>query len=462
MNNPTSLIELSHQFLKQSATSQNISQLRELLNFHEHRYYVLSEPLISDFEYDTLFYQLKEIEKNNPELITPDSPTQRVAIGLTNEFNEVAHLVPMLSLENSYNADDLKDFDRKVKQFAEVDDVEYCVEPKFDGAGLSVIYENDLLVRGATRGDGSVGEDITNNAKQLKSLPLGAKFSAHGIKKIEIRGEVIIPNEKFREINRKRTEENLPPFGNPRNTASGGLRLKNPNEIAGRGMEAFMYHVSFTLDKNGGERMMNVLNSHHDAIKLLHEVGIRSSWKELTLCKNIDEVIAVCNAYENRRNAMPYEIDGMVVKVNKFTTQEKCGYTAHHPRWAIAYKFAAKQATSTLLNIEYQVGRTGAITPVAKIEPVHLAGVTISSISLFNEDVIREKDLMMGDKVLIERSGDVIPYIVKSLADVRNGSEQKIIFPKNCPSCNSELTKPEEEAVWRCTNINCPAQSVER
>ena len=462
MQDNSIIILQSHQFLKHPANVDSINALRDVLHFHEHRYYVLDEPLISDFEYDTLFNQLKEIEKNNPELITPDSPTQRVGIGLSEDFNEVKHLVPMLSLENSYNAEDLNDWDRKVKEFIEADNVEYVVEPKFDGGGISIIFENNIFNRGTTRGDGSVGEEITNNLKQLRSIPLTADFKKHGISKIEIRGEVIIPNEKFKKINQQRVENNLPPFANPRNAATGGLRMKDPKEVAQRGMEAFLYHVSFCEDENGNDALRKIITHHSQAIEMIDKLGIRSSNSVLTVCKNIDEVIAKCNEWEAKRNSLDYEIDGMVVKVNSLILQEKCGYTAHHPRWAIAYKFAAKQATSTLLNIEYQVGRTGAITPVAKIEPVPLAGVTISSISLFNEDVICEKDLMIGDKVLIERSGDVIPYIVKSLADARNGSEQKIVFPTTCPSCNSILTKPEEEAVWRCVNVNCPAQSVER
>ncbi|MFM2225663.1 MAG: ligase LigA [Bacteroidota bacterium] len=456
------IIEQTHQFIKHPANADTINALKDVLRFHEHRYYVLDEPLISDFEYDTLFDQLKEIEKNHPELITPDSPTQRVAVGLSDDFTEVKHIVPMLSLENSYDENDLKDWDRKVKEFIEADEVEYVVEPKFDGGGISIIFENNIFTRGATRGDGSVGEEITNNLKQLRSIPLSADFSKNKIRKIEIRGEVIIPNEKFKKINQQRVENNLPPFANPRNAATGGLRMKDPKEVAQRGMEAFLYHVSFCEDENGNDALRKIITHHSQAIETIDKLGIRSSFSVLSVCKNIDEVIAKCNEWEAKRNSLDYEIDGMVVKVNSLILQEKCGYTAHHPRWAIAYKFAAKQATSTLLNIEYQVGRTGAITPVAKIEPVPLAGVTISSISLFNEDVIREKDLMIGDKVLIERSGDVIPYIVKSLADARNGSEQKNIFPTNCPSCNSILTKPEEEAVWRCVNVNCPAQSVER
>ena len=462
MNTSTQLLKTTKEFIKTPATAAQIEALRQVLRFHEMRYYVLAEPLVADVEYDQLFAQLKKLEAENPALITVDSPTQRVAVGLSKDFSEVQHLVPMLSLENSYNADDLMDWDRKVKEFTELNEMEYVVEPKFDGAGLSLIYENDLLTRGATRGDGAVGEEITVNIKQLRSIPLHAGFSKYGIAKIEIRGEVIIPNEKFRQINAKRLEENLPPFGNPRNTAAGGLRIKDPKEIAGRGMEAFMYHVSYTLDNNGSERMMNVLDSHSQAIEILHTLGIRSSFKELTICKNIAEVIATCQAYEAKRNSLPYEIDGMVIKVNSLQQQEKCGYTAHHPRWAIAYKFTARQATSKLLDVEFQVGRTGAITPVAKIEPVPLAGVTISSISLFNEEIIREKDLMIGDTVLLERAGDVIPYIVKSLPDARDGSEQKITFPTHCPVCESKLDKPEAEAVWRCMNINCAAQSVER
>ena len=435
--------------------------MRDVLRFHEYRYYILSDPLISDKEYDVLFTALEKLEKNNPSLIVSDSPTQRVAKGLTTQFPVVQHLVPMLSLENSYNADDLRDFDRKAKELSGLSDIEYCVEPKFDGAGISLIYEDDKLVRGATRGDGVEGEEITINLKQIRSIPLSAKFSAHGIKQVEIRGEVMMNKESFRKYNETLLAQHLPPLANPRNAASGALRIKDPKEVSKRSLEAFLYHIS-DLITSDGQHTSSVLHTHSGSLDMLWELGLRSPHKEKKVCKGIDEVIHYCQEYEAKRDDLPYEIDGMVVKVNNLEIHDKLGMTTHHPRWAIAFKFKARQATSRLRAVEFQVGRTGSVTPVAKIEPVPIGGVTVSSISLHNEEFIRERDIMIGDQVLVERAGDVIPYIVKALTDVRTGQEQTIDFPKYCPACHDELVKPEEEAVWRCTNINCPAQVVER
>lgn len=442
--------------------AKQIHDLRSILRFHEYRYYILNDPLISDFEYDSLYKALEKLESENPSLITPDSPTQRVAKGLGTDFQKVTHLVPMLSLENSYNADDLIDWDRKAREASGKDMIEYCAEPKFDGASISLIYENDLLIRGATRGDGTEGEDITTNIKQIRSIPLSANFSEYGIKQIEIRGEVLMTKKNFKVYNDKLAEENLPPLANPRNAASGSLRIKDAKEVARRNLEAFLYHVGYILKSEVRNTKYEVPHTHSDALKMLWECGFRSPQQEKKIIKGIEGVIAFCNEYEARRDELPYEIDGMVIKVNDLELQEKMGMTSHHPRWAIAYKFKARQATSKLRAVEYQVGRTGAVTPVAKIDPVPIGGVTVTSISMHNADFIAEKDLRIGDSVLVERAGDVIPYIVKSFPELRKGNEQKIVFPKNCPVCNSELEKPENEAVWRCNNINCEAQVVER
>jgi len=367
----------------------------------------------------------------------------------------------MLSLDNSYNAEDLQDFDRKARELTGLDQIEYCVEPKFDGGSISLIYENDLLVRGATRGDGVEGDEVTANVKQIRSIPLSAKFSNYGIQQAEIRGEVLINKDNFRQYNEKLMEEGLPPLANPRNAAAGTLRIKDPAEAGKRNLEAFVYHISYyTMQK--GKPVPTELQQHSGSLSLLWDLGFRSPEKEKRIFKGIDKVIAWCNEFEIQRDDLPYEIDGMVIKVNDFALQDKMGMTSHHPRWAIAYKFKARQATTRLLTVEYQVGRTGAVTPVAKLEPVAVGGVTVSSISIHNEEYIKEKDLMEGDMVLIERAGDVIPQIVKSLPDSRKGTEKKIIFPKTCPVCKSQLFKEEEEAVWRCINIECPAQVVER
>lgn len=443
---------------------ETIEELRNVLRFHEHRYYVLDEPLITDGEYDQLYKQLEKIEKENPEFITGTSPTQRVGSSLNAAFKTVAHLVPMLSLENSYDADDLNDWDRKAREASGVEDLEYCVEPKFDGASISLIYENDEMTRGATRGNGEAGDDITTNIKQIRSIPLSAKFSEYGLQQLEIRGEVLLSKKNFKNYNDALAEQGLPPLANPRNAASGSLRMKDPKEVARRNLEAFLYNVSFftTTGEKVNANNEKLLTTHAGMLQMLWQCGFRSPVNEMKVFKGIQGVIDYCIEYEANRDNLPYEVDGMVIKVNDLHLQEEMGNTSHHPRWAIAYKFKARQATSKLRNVEFNVGRTGAVTPVAKIDPVFIGGVTVSSISLFNEDVIREKNLMIGDTVLVERAGDVIPYIVKSLDELRDGSETGIVYPTQCPVCKSDLYKEETEAVWRCINIECEAQVVEK
>jgi DNA ligase (NAD+) len=446
--------------LETDSTIDELVQLKDLLRFHEYRYYVLNDPLIADFEYDQLYKQLQHFESKHPELITQDSPTQRIGNSLNQSFQTVAHLVPMLSLDNSYNADDLTDFDRKARELSGTEIINYCIEPKFDGASISLIYENDQLVRAITRGDGVEGEEITNNIKQIRSIPLTARFSQYGISQIEIRGEIIMSKSSFDKYNQLLISQGSSPLANPRNAASGSLRMKDPKEVAQRNLDAFLYHISYFQTIDG--RKVEELGSHAGSLQLLWELGFRSPQKEKKVVQGIQPVIDYCLEFETKRDELPYEIDGMVVKVNSLAMQEKLGMTSHHPRWAIAYKFKARQATTRLRAIEFQVGRTGAVTPVAKLDPVYLGGVTVSSISVHNEEYIKEKDLKIGDHVLIERAGDVIPQIVKSLPDLRTGDEKTILFPKNCPVCNSELFKEESEAVWRCINIECEAQVVEK
>ncbi len=442
-------------------SENEIIPLREILNFHEYRYYVLNDPLLADYEYDQLYKALQAVEANNPTIITADSPTQRVAKGLTKDFPPAQHLVPMLSLDNSYNAADLTDFDRKAKELTGLPDIEYCVEPKFDGGSISLVYENDQLTRGATRGDGVVGDEVTANIKQIRSIPLSAKFSAYGLQQVELRGEVLINKSNFSKYNSQLTEQGLSPLANPRNAAAGTLRIKDPTEAAKRNLEAFIYHISY-YNLEDEHAIPEALKTHAASLKMLWELGFRSPEKEKKVFKNIEGVIQYCNDFEAQRDDLPYEIDGMVIKINDIALQEKMGMTSHHPRWAMAYKFKARQGTTKLIGIEFQVGRTGAVTPVAKLEPVGIGGVTVSSISVHNEEYIKEKDLRIGDAVLVERAGDVIPQIVKSLPDVRTGVESEIIFPTECPVCKSKLFKEEEEAVWRCINIECPAQVVEK
>jgi DNA ligase (NAD+) len=452
----------SKEFIAQSGDQdflkENIALLRDVIRFHENRYYVMNDPLIADVEFDLLYASLKKVEDNNPSFITPDSPTQRVGPGITKQFKTVQHLVPMLSLENSYNAEDLLEWDRKARELSGLDSLSYCVEPKFDGASISIMYENDLFMRGATRGDGIAGEDITLNLKQIKSIPLSAAFSTYGIEQVEIRGEVLMNKENFRKFNEQLLEQNMPPLANPRNAASGSLRMKDAKLVGKRNLEAFIYHIAYVHYKDAKKE----IPSHSKSLEMLWELGFRSPVHEKKVLTGIQAVVDFCREYEEKRDTLPYEIDGLVIKVNELALQDKLGMTTHHPRWAIAYKFKARQSTSKLLQVEFQIGRTGSITPVAKIQPVHIGGVMVASISLHNEEFIREKDIRIGDTLLVERAGDVIPYIVKSFPELRNGTETEIKFPSHCPVCNTKLIKPEAEAVWRCPNIQCQSQVIER
>lgn len=455
---------LSKDFLYSAISISQIEELRNVLKYHEYKYAVTNNPVISDYEYDQLFKKLESLESSYPDKITKDSPTQRVASDLTPDMDAVEHLSPMLSLGNSYNGEDLMDFDQQIKRLlkiAEDDDIEYCVEPKFDGGSLAIIYNQDYLVRSATRGNGIKGEEITANAKAIPSIPLKANFSGLGIEKVELRGEGLIRVENFQTINKKREADGLSVFANPRNAATGGLRMKDPNETRKRGIEVFMFQIGVALDANGKD-MLPSFKTHFKGIKVLRSLGFKVPKEAIKECKSIKEAIAFCDYWQEKRTTYPYEIDGMVVKVNSLALQERAGFTQHHPRWAIAFKFKAKQATTILVDVEYQIGKIGSVTPVAKVEPVQLAGVTVSSISLHNADFIATKDLRVGDKVLIERAGDVIPYIVKSFPELRDSSVVPIDFPTHCPSCNTELIKAENEAAWRCLNINCTEQIKQR
>ncbi|NNC94724.1 MAG: NAD-dependent DNA ligase LigA [Chitinophagales bacterium] len=440
---------------------QIAEELRSIINYLDWKYYVKSETLVQDYDYDRLYKLLRKIEEENPDLITEDSPTRRVARGLSTSFPTVRHMKPMLSLDNSYNYTDLKDFDLRVKKLSGQETVEYCVEPKFDGSSIALVYENNMLVRAATRGDGNQGDDITNNAKTIRSIPLSADFLRLGIARVELRGEVVISQNFFHKMNKEREGLGLPAFQNARNTASGGLRMKDSKEVAKRGLEAFIYQIGIAEDDNGEDKTLELI-SQSKSIDLLHDLGFKTTKQGFSVFNAMEDVLSYCHAWESKREGYPYEIDGMVVKANRFETQEQVGYTSHHPRWAIAFKFKAKQARSKLERIEYQVGRTGAITPVAKITPVSLAGVTISSVSLHNEDFIKDKELHLNDIIIVERAGDVIPYIVGPVIEERTNDAVEIKFPEECPSCSSPLVKEKEEVAWRCVNIDCPAQTEER
>jgi DNA ligase (NAD+) len=349
-------------FSEGEITAENVEELRNILRFHEHRYYVESDPLITDGEYDTIFKKLEKFEAANPSLITKDSPTQRVGKGLIKNFPKVQHLVPMLSLDNSYNADDLLDFDRKVRELSGIENIEYCIEPKFDGASISLVYENDTLLRGITRGDGEVGDEITANIHQIRSVPINAKLSSYGIEQIEIRGEVLINKNNFAKYNEGLIEEGLPPLANPRNAAAGTLRMKDSAVVSKRNLEAFLYHVSYVSVGRGQlaegkvptnnstiQQFNNIPKTHSGFLEMLWQLGFKSPKKEMKVTFGISEVIKYINEFESGRDALPYEIDGMVIKVNDISLQDKLGMTSHHPRWAIAFKFKARQATSKLL-----------------------------------------------------------------------------------------------------------------
>lgn len=476
------LYELSKQILfspeaplgDKGEAAARVQELRTVIRFHEWKYYVQNDPVISDSEYDQLYKQLEKLERHFPDLVTEDSPTRRVSPDLAGEGVQlVTHLTPMLSLDNSYDAEDLANFDERVKKLCGLpkdEPVEYAVEPKFDGGTIVLVYENDRLSRAATRGNGAMGDDITANMRTVRTIPLKAAFSQYGITTVELRGEALIRKDVFEKINTRRQDAGDVLFANPRNAATGGLRMKDPRETAERGLEAFIYQLGFATDEVGNNALGNFEN-HRQMIDLLESLGFKTPsltttapgmQPERIVCKGIEGVTEFCKKWQEQRDDYPYEIDGMVVKVNSLELQARCGYTAHHPRWAIAFKFKARQATTRLRDIEFQVGKTGAVTPVAKLEPVALAGVTVQNVSLHNEEFIRSKDIRIGDRVLVERAGDVIPYIVKSFEELRDGSEKPVVYPTHCPVCNSVLVKPADEAIWRCENAECEAQVLQR
>lgn len=447
------------------------AQLSNAIQFLDQKYYVDAEPIVTDYQYDILFKQLKQIEESYPNLIHSNSPTQKVANDISSTFNTVQHLTPMLSLENSYNLEDLIEFDRRVRDaLIENQEINFVVEPKFDGSSIALIYENDNLVRAATRGNGIEGDDITENAKTIKSIPKKTAFSKFGIAKIELRGEVLIGLKTLDKLNKERAiinetlreqgKKELELYKNARNTAAGSLRLKNPQEVADRNLDAFIYQIG-KIENQQGEDITHLFKTHEKSLAVLQELGFQTATNHLQVFDNIQAVERFCKEWEVKRDTFPFDIDGMVIKVNNLYQQYLIGRTAHHPKWAIAFKFKAKQAISKLLRVEFQVGRTGAVTPVAKINPVQLMGVEISSISLHNEEFITSKDIQINDAVIVERAGDVIPYIVGVDYSQRDNTQTPIVFPTNCPSCGDKLVKPLEESVWRCPNIVCPAQQEE-
>ncbi len=462
------MLRLSKHYLAQPIENEDdMRELVELLHFHENQYYVQDNPLITDTDYDLLYKKLERYEEGHPAQVLPNSPTQRVGSDAIAGFDAVTHLEPMLSLANSYNEADLKAFDEQLHKWTDTaadTPLNYAVEPKFDGGTVVLVYENDMLVRAATRGNGSAGDEITHNVRTFKTVPLRANFSQLGIRRVELRGEAIISKDKFEQVNAARAAEGLNLFANPRNAATGGLRTKDPSDSAHRGIEVFVYQMGYIEPTELG--MLEALDTHSKRVAYLGELGFKIPPTDELHFYGIEAVVAYCKAWEEKRASYPYEIDGMVVKLDAIAQQDALGNTAHHPRWAIAYKFKAKQAMTTLESVDYQVGRTGAITPVAKVADVALAGVTISSISLHNAEFISSKDLHYQDQVLIERAGDVIPYIVKAFPELRPSGAKAVVFPTHCPIAPAakapELVQDEGEAVIRCPHCICGAQDKQR
>ncbi len=425
-----------------------LENLRNIINKHNYEYYVLDNPSITDHEYDLLMRDLIKLEENNPEFITDDSPTQRVGEKPLEQFNKVEHKVPLLSLGNAFNESDILEFDRKIKQIIKTEETYYMTELKIDGLAVSLIYQDGIFVRGATRGDGSIGEDITLNLKTIRSIPLRLNKQVN----IEVRGEAFLPKKEFKRINSIKEENDEPLFANPRNAAAGSLRQLNPKVAANRALDIFLYGI-------GSFDNINLL-SHSDGLNYLEELGLKVNI-ERRLHNKIEGVLKYIDEWTEKRSTLPYDIDGIVVKVDSLKQQEKLGHTAKSPRWAIAYKFPAEEAITILENIEVNVGRTGVITPTAELKPVLLAGTTVKRASLHNEDIIKEKGLMLGDYVVVKKAGDIIPEVVKVLPERRKGQERIYHMPTNCPACNSELVRIEDEIALRCINPKCPAQILE-
>lgn len=432
---------------KTKTVEQEVTELRRELNDHDHNYYVLNSPTIADVEYDALMRRLKELEAAHPDLITPDSPTQRVSGQPAEGFEEYLHKRPMLSLDNSYSISDLREWAQRCEKLAGGRSFDYVAELKIDGLSLSLIYEKGLLVRAVTRGNGVRGEVVTNNAKTIRSVPLRIKTERDS--EIEVRGEVYLPHEAFERVNRERAEQELPAFANPRNAASGAMRQLDAQAVADRRLDIFCYQLFF----DGG----SAFTAHFESLEWMAQHGFKVN-DHRTHCSTIEDVIAYCNEWETRRDKLNYEIDGVVVKINQIAIQQELGTTSKSPRWAIAYKFPARQASTQLLDVIYQTGRTGAITPVAVLDPVQLAGTTVSRASLHNADEMSRLGVMRGDFVFIEKSGEIIPQVIKVITERRSGNETELLFPTHCPICKTELIKPENEAVTRCPNPDCAAK----
>ncbi|ANX10676.1 DNA ligase (NAD(+)) LigA [Fictibacillus arsenicus] len=430
--------------MNEEHAKERILELRELLEKYNYEYHVLDKPSVPDAEYDQLMKELIELENNHPELHDDHSPTSRVGGAILDFFEKVEHTVPMLSLGNAFNDQDLRDFDRRVRDGVG-DNVTYVAELKIDGLAVSLLYEDGRFVRGATRGDGTIGEDITNNLKTIRSIPFRLKDPV----RLEVRGEAFMPKKSFQKLNAHREEEGQELFANPRNAAAGSLRQLDPKIAASRNLDIFVYGV--------GKLEGHSVDSHDESLTYLSHLGFKTNaeWKK---CDNIDEVIEYVNGWQEKRPDLPYEIDGIVIKVNSLYQQEELGFTAKNPRWAIAYKFPAEEVVTKLEGIELNVGRTGVVTPTALLQPVLVAGTTVKRASLHNEDLIREKDIKIGDYVVVKKAGDIIPEVVNVITERRTGDETDFNMPTECPECESKLERLDGEVALRCINPQCPAQ----
>ncbi|TAA71786.1 NAD-dependent DNA ligase LigA [Planococcus salinarum] len=427
---------------------QRVSELNELLGTYGHAYYVEDKPVVPDAVYDQLLNELIELETLYPDLVFPDSPTQRVGGAAISNFEKVTHARPMLSLSNVFGEEDLREFDKRVRNGAG-DEVDYVCELKIDGLAVSLIYENGKFVRGATRGDGRVGEDITVNLRTIKSIPLKLKEPVS----LEVRGEVFMPEKSFHDLNEQRGAKGEEVFANPRNAAAGSLRQLDPKIAASRNLDVFIYGI-------GGDAENYGLDEHDGSLTYLSKLGFKTN-DERKVCRSVEEVLEYIDMWTEQREKLSYEIDGIVIKVNRFLQQQELGFTAKSPKWATAYKFPAEEVMTKIRDIELSIGRTGAVTPTAILDPVSVAGSTVQRASLHNEDLIKEKDIRIGDKVIIRKAGDIIPEVVRALTELRTGDEEPFHMPENCPACDSELVRIEGEVVLRCVNPKCPAQITE-
>lgn len=430
-----------------SKIQKKMNDLITKINKYNHEYYVLDNPTISDAEYDQLFHELVQLEEANPELMRTDSPTQRVGAKPLETFSKVEHSVPMLSLSNAFNIEELRAFDRRVKERID-ENITYICELKIDGLAISLTYDNGHFTLGATRGDGQIGEDITSNLRTIRSIPLSIQEQG----KIEVRGEAFMPHESFMKLNKLRADEDQPLFANPRNAAAGSLRQLDPKIAASRHLDLFLFGY--------GEWEKETIRTHSERLNYLSKLGfkINKEWKK---CETIEEVIEYVEYWTEERPHLSYEIDGIVIKVDSLDQQEALGFTARNPRWAIAYKFPAIEAVTTLKDIELSVGRTGVVTPTAILEPVFIDGSTVSRATLHNADQIRALDIRIGDTVILKKAGDIIPKVVRVIVEERIGNEQPYEMPTNCPACDSDLVHLDEEVALRCLNPNCPAQLQE-